>query len=264
MRSKKNTDRYDQLALNTLALNTLALNAPASKTPSADKAPRDPDFELKDRLKNLLAYEEGRIVNSAGLHVAYRDSKGIATIGYGFNLEDGSAAGVLAQVTTTPTTTLIAKTAFLTEEEAQALLFIAEDVAVKGVRPFFPDYVKLDMPRRVVLAAMVYQMGAERFGHFRRLIPAVQQQDWTAAVQSMEQSQWFRSDSPKRARRMADAMQTGTFPPFAVLSDGSKGPLMPRSRPSAASGPGGPVPTSGQPPKAPVADTRRSPWPFDN
>ena len=256
VRSKKNTNRHDQLALNA---------------PLADQQGRDPDFELKDRLKNLLAFEEGRIVNSAGLHVAYRDSKGIATIGYGFNLEDGSAPGVLRQVTTTTTATLIAKAAFLTEEEAQALLFIAEDVAVKGVRPFFPDYARLDMPRRVVLAAMVYQMGADRFGKFRRLIPAVQQQDWASAVQSMEQSQWFRSDSPKRARRMADAMQNGTFPPYAVMSDASKGPLVPRSRsapgpaPVAPPAPGsapGPAPVA--PPKPPLAETRRSPWPFDN
>jgi GH24 family phage-related lysozyme (muramidase) len=242
MRSKKNPYRDDQLALNR---------------PVSNQSRGDPDFELKDRLKNLLVFEEGRIVLGNALHVAYKDSKGISTIGYGFNLEDGSAAGVLRQVSSKTTTALMAKSEFLTEQEAQALLFIAEDVAVQGAKSFFPNFDRMDLPRRVVLAAMVYQMGAARFGKFRRLIPAVQKQDWGSAVLSMHESQWFRSDSPKRARRMADAMRDGTFPLSAVLSSVAHLPLSRRTP-----GPQGPGPSDTDPIAA--GPTRRSSWPFDN
>ena len=167
---------------------------------------------------NLLVFEEGRVVLSNGLHVAYRDSKGIATIGYGFNLQDGAAAGVLRLVTTKTTADLIEKTQFLTEEEAQSLLLLAENVAITGVRSFFPDFDAIDLPRRVVLASMVYQFGAGGFGKFRRLIPAVEGRDWPTTVLSMEQSQWYKSDSPKRARRMAEAVRSGSFPASAILS----------------------------------------------
>ena len=251
MHSKKNSNHHDQFALNSLLPND----------PTTD-----PDFELKDRLKNLLAYEEGKIVLPNGLHVAYKDSKGILTIGYGFNLEDGSAPDVLRQVTTKTTTALKSKSEFLTEQEARALLFIAEEVALSGVRSIFHDYSRLDLPRRVVLAAMVYQMGAGRFSKFRRLIAAVISFDWAAAVQSMVESQWARRDSPKRAHRMADAMRSGTFPPFANLSGASAAVAM---RVPATSYPTSPPPTVPVPARqtpAPVASApqRRNPWPFDN
>ena len=212
--------------------------------------PTDPD-ELTDRLKNLLIFEEGRVVLRNGLHVSYRDSKGIATIGYGFNLEDGAAAGILRRVTTKSVPDLIAKTAYLTEPEAQSLLLIAEFVALKGVRSYFPQFSSLDLPRQVVLAAMVYQMGAGGFGRFQRLILAVKAGDWDAAVQSMESSQWYRSDSPQRARRVAVATQTGTFPASAIRSPPGQRFAVPGV--TAALGEAGAA-----------AATPRKPWPFDN
>lgn len=213
----------------------------------------DQDFELKTRLKNLLIFEEGRVVLPNKLHVAYRDSKGIYTIGYGFNLQDGAAAGVLRLVTTKTTAALIQKQQFLTEEEAQALLLIAENVAIQGVRPFFPDFDTIDQPRRVVLTSMVYQFGAPGFGKFRRLIPAVERRDWPTAVVSMQQSRWYRSDSPKRARRMAEAMRTGSFPASATLSTTANPDSIPPSPPQPAT----PLPETSAPP-------RRSAWPFDD
>ncbi len=183
-----------------------------------------------------------------GLHVAYKDSKGISTIGYGFNLQDGAAAGLLRRVTSKSTGNLIAKQATLTEAEAQSLLLIAENVALRGVRNYFPQFTSIDMPRQVVLAAMVYQIGEGGFGRFGRLIAGVKAQNWDAAVESMESSQWYRSDSPQRARRMAVAMQNDTFPPSAV-----------RSPPGQRFA----VPGLPSPPEA-VATGPRKPWPFDN
>ena len=246
MHEKKNSYHHNQLALNSLLPND----------PTTD-----PDFELKDRLKNLLAVEEGKIVLPNGLHVAYKDSKGILTIGYGFNLEDGSAPSVLRQVTTKTTTALKSKSEFLTEQEARALLFISEEVALSGVRSIFHGFNRLDLPRRIVLAAMVYQMGSGRFSKFRRLIAAVIGFDWPAAVQSMVESQWCRRDSPKRAHRMADAMRSGTFPPFATLSGASAAVSV---RPPPAVPPAVPLPVNQRPVPATSAPQRRSPWPFDN
>ena len=211
---------------------------------------------MTDRLKNLLAFEEGKIVNRAGQHTAYKDSKGIWTIGYGFNLQDPSAPGVLRRVTNKSTSALMAKADTLTEAEAQALLLIAEGIALKGVRVYFPDFAAIDMPRRVVLGAMVYQFGEARFGKFRRLIPAVKVRDWPTVVTSMQQSQWYRSDSPLRARRMVVAVRTDTFPASAILTPGGpptaplESGLAALAMPAAATSPGG--------------REKRSPWPFDN
>lgn len=245
LQQKKKHDRDDQPAL--------IPGAPLCEAPGHVD-------ELTDRLKNLLIFEEGRVVLRNGLHVAYRDSKGIYTIGYGFNLEDRSAPQVLARVTTKTTTALIAKTDYLTEEEAQALLLIAEEVALRGVRSYFPDFGALDLPRQVVLAAMVYQFGAARFGKFQRLIPAVKQGDWPTVVVSMQESQWYRSDSPLRARRMVAAMRTDTFPASAVQSTGGP-PVAPAPLPEPAPASSAAVvpPTPLRQPVAP-----RSPWPFDN
>jgi GH24 family phage-related lysozyme (muramidase) len=237
LHAKKNFAGDHQPALTALSLPCATpITAPATD-------------ELTDRLKNLLIFEEGRIVLRNGLHVSYRDSKGIATIGYGFNLQDGAAAGILGRVTTKSVADLIAKTAFLTEAEAQSLLLISEFVALKGVHGYFPQFGSLDLPRQVVLAAMVYQIGAGGFGRFGRLIGAVKVADWSAAVASMESSQWYRSDSPQRARRMVVAMANDTFPPSAVPSPPGQRFAVP-GLPSAAAE----VP----------ANAPRRPWPFDN
>ena len=157
------------------------------------------------------------------------------------------------------------KVEFLTEQEARALLFISEEVALKGVRQIFPDYARLDLPRRIVLAAMVYQMGSGRLMKFRRLIAAVMRLDWPGAVQSMVESQWCRKDSPKRAHRMAEAMRSGTFPPAATMgglgSGGASAASLRAPRTRAV-----PPPPAAEAPEAPVAapSSRRSPWPFDN
>ena len=216
--------------------------------PTGALACSDPDVELRDRLKNLLIFEEGRVVLKNGLHVAYRDSKGIYTIGYGFNLQASAAPSILRRVTTKTVEALIHKTEFLTEVEAQALLLIAEDNALDGVRTYLPDYNVLDLPRRVVFAAMVYQFGAVGFGKFHRLIAGVEGRNWPAVVESMRQSQWYRRDSPKRARRMADAVEKGAFPDAATLSDQA-----------AASAGGGQTAAPAGAPNLP-----RSSWPFDN
>jgi GH24 family phage-related lysozyme (muramidase) len=189
-----------------------------------------------------------------GLHVAYRDSKGIATIGYGFNLQDAAAPTVLRRVTTKTTAALIAKTEFLTEAEAQALLLTAEGIAIKGVSGYFPRFGSIDLPRRVVLASMGYQFGEVRFGKFRRLIPAVNALDWGTVVIAMQESRWYRSDSPLRAHRMVVAMQTDTFPASAVRSRPGRAPIVLPS-PGARDAP----PSGDAPPPAP-----RRPWPFDN
>ncbi|WP_192711435.1 glycoside hydrolase family protein [Methylobacterium sp. OAE515] len=207
---------------------------------------------MTDRLKNLLIFEEGRVVRN-GLHVAYRDSKGIATIGYGFNLEAG-AYGVLRSVTTKSASDLIAKSAFLTEAEAQSLLLLSEYVALKGVRTFFRRFDTVDLPRKVVLTSMVYQMGQSSFGKFHRLIEAVKVQDWNGAVVSMENSKWSRIDSPLRARRMTVAMRSGLFPASAVPS--------PPGQRFAVPGMKGVSGGSDQPTPAPAGP--RKPWPFDN
>lgn len=242
---KKKLDRNDQPAL------IAGLFPCTAAGPTVD--------ELTDRLKNLLVFEEGRVVLRNGLHVAYRDSKGIYTIGYGFNLQDASAPEVLARVTTTTTAALIAKTAYLTEEEAQALLLIAEQVALRGVRHYFPDLEAIELPRQVVLSAMVYQFGESRFGKFRRLIPAVKERQWPVVATSMEESQWYRHDSPLRARRMVAAMRTATFPASAIQSPGGPPSAPLSSDPGSA---GGDAATAPRPPR--TGPPPRSPWPFDN
>ncbi len=230
LQSKKNINYHHQYSLKPAPPDAFACS--------------DPDYELKDRLKNLLMFEEGRVVLKNGLHVAYRDSKGIYTIGYGFNLQTSAATSILQRVTTKTVTALMHKSEFLTEVEAQGLLLIAEDNALDGVRTYLRDYAMLDLPRRVVFAAMVYQFGAVGFGKFHRLIAGVEGRNWPSVVLSMRQSQWYRRDSPKRARRMADAVEKGVFPDAATLSD------------TAAA--------TGTPPTASTANAPRSSWPFDN
>jgi lysozyme len=128
-------------------------------------------------LKDLLMKHEGLRLK------VYTDTAGIATIGCGRNLEDVG----------------------ITREEAMYLL----DNDIKRVLndcwhhlPWFGD---LSQERQYVIIDMVFNLGIHGFLKFKKMIAAIEKENWQEAAREMINSQWA-AQVGQRAAELAAIM----------------------------------------------------------
>jgi lysozyme len=137
-------------------------------------------------LQNLLIKHEGK-KNSP-----YRDSVGKLTIGIGHNLDDKP----------------------ISDAACAQILFDDISDARKDARTlaWFND---LDVVRQDVVLNMVFNMGLNRFLGFKKMISALQAQDYEMAATQMLDSAWSQQVG-KRALELARMMVNGQYPEGVV------------------------------------------------
>lgn len=113
-------------------------------------------------LKELLMKHEGVKLKM------YYDSEGVPTIGVGRNLEDVG----------------------LTHDEAMYLLNNDLKRVMNECLHEFPWFADLTEPRQCVVASMVFNLGLAGFKKFKRMIAAIEKEDWTEAACQMIDSHW--------------------------------------------------------------------------
>ena len=137
-----------------------------------------------DHVTRLIALEEGCKL------AAYTDSRGIWTIGYGYNLQaHGYSPEECASITWTQ------------EQADQALADEIEAVEAELDRRW-PKWRDLDEVRRAAIVSSVYQLGAPGAAHFVATIAALQAHDWATAATQMLASRWAKQ-TPARVQRNA-------------------------------------------------------------
>ena len=143
----------------------------------------------RDKLKSLVKKHEGLRLKP------YRDSVGKLTIGYGRNLDDTG----------------------ISEAEAEYLLDNDIARAVRDCRGF-PWFNDLSDARQNVVASMVFNIGISRFIQFKRLISAIENQQWDVAANEMLSSKWA-GQVGRRAVELSNIMATDAEPPLQGLLD---------------------------------------------
>lgn len=138
---------------------------------------------------------------------AYLDSEGVLTIGYGHNCKAWPVNGV-------------GKPGDVISEVQAGILFKNDlDLAEAQTGYALPWLALLNPPRRSVLINMVFNMGLGSVASgrglmgFRRMLSAVQREDFTAAAREMLNSRWARQVGP-RARELAEQMKSGEWPQY--------------------------------------------------
>lgn len=139
---------------------------------------REIDFE---KIKSQLLRHEGLKLK------AYRDIRGVLTIGVGRNLEGKGIS------------------------HDEAMLFFANDVneCVDLVLKVLPWSKDLDDDRFLVLVNMCFQMGISGLLGFRKFLDYLRRGKFDKAGAEMLDSKWAREDSPKRAIELYTVI-TGT------------------------------------------------------
>lgn len=117
--------------------------------------------------------------------VAYPDSKGIQTIGYGFNLERKDSRGRLSRVGLNLDWLLSGRQ---TCSREQGLLLMEADLsaAFSEATLQVPGLLNLPVPAGLIVVDLIYNLGAGGFREFPGFIAALRGHDWaTAAAELM-------------------------------------------------------------------------------
>lgn len=138
-----------------------------------------------EKLKSQLLKHEGFV------SPAYQDSEGYWTIGIGRLIDERKGGGI-------------------TEDEAYFLLTNDIERAETWARTY-AWYDDLDEVRQNVVVEMIFNLGPRRFAGFKKMIAAIEREDWKeAAVQALN-SKWA-SQVGNRALRLAEMMRSGRWP----------------------------------------------------
>ena len=96
-------------------------------------------------------------------------------------------------------------------EQAGYLLHMDIGIAMNGCASIFgrDRFDSFTEARQRALVNMCFQMGTQGLTKFRRMIDAIMRNDWVMAHVEALDSKWARSDSPGRARRVAEMFLEG-------------------------------------------------------
>lgn len=140
--------------------------------------------EIKDMIKRHEGFRR----------YAYKDSLGVLTIGYGFNLDHWLSYGI-------------------TLDEAEALLCAKVKIAWREAT-LIPGWQNCNEPRQAALVDMVYNMGLNKVLGFKRMAAALKGRDFERAAAEMLDSRWARQVGC-RAEELAEIMRSGELSPRA-------------------------------------------------
>jgi lysozyme len=155
----------------------------------------------QNELTKYITYNEG--VRSK----RYYDSKGIPTIGVGFNLRRSGARDAIASVGGDYDRIISGKES-LSQSQINDLLSSDAKAAIDSARSLFPEFGKYDVARRTVLADLVFNLGEGKLSTFKNFRSAVEANDWNTAANDLRKTKWF-AEVGKRAVRNVEAISTG-------------------------------------------------------
>ena len=164
------------------------------------------------RLRRFIEAHEGRRVN------AYVDSRGIPTIGVGFNLTRPDAKDKIAALGLSYEA-VCRGTVSLTDVQIHALLDLDIAAARAGARRCVQGFDTLPLQAQMVIIDTVFNLGVGGFSTFRKMIAAMERRDWTDAAKRCA----IRSGITRSAGALTRTSPSSPVVPF------------PRRRPGAAS-----------------------------
>lgn len=134
----------------------------------------------RNDLINILETDEGF------RQFPYRDTKGFLTIGFGRNLDKRG----------------------ISKEEAY--YFLENDVndVEREFSALFPPYKDLCDTRKIVLLSMGYNLGVPKLMGFKKMLRAIEKQDFHEAAKEALDSKWHK-DVGARAERLAYLLEFG-------------------------------------------------------
>jgi len=198
----------------------MALSSPAASAAG---------FEPSTAFRQTLARHEGYRANP------YKDSRGVLTVGIGFNLERPNA-GALLEAEGISLKEVVARRRPITKEEAWRLAANDLEAAADDAARLFPNFDSLPRGVQEVLVNMAFNLGGGGLAKFKKMRAAVAEGDFRRAADEMLDSRWA-GQVGGRAVELAEQMRRGgaaAAPPSSTSAGGRV--ASPPSSPPAAGG----------------------------
>lgn len=136
----------------------------------------------------------------------YKDSKGIATIGHGFNLQDSTNAEVFQKVAGFSVDEAV-KGREITKEQQEKLLEHTVAQADADVRKLVPTFDKLTPDQQDALTNFVFNVGLTTALKFKNTFAAIRRGDGKDAAARIRESAYYKQVGP-RGERIAKVIET--------------------------------------------------------
>lgn len=171
------------------------------------------DAGLFEQVKADLKADEG--IGPNGLGHVYMDSKGIPTIGYGYNLQDPANQERLAELGYS-VSEITAGRQEISEQHAEQLLEERMEIALLDAQNYLPSFGEQPTAVQSIVLNMSYNMGGPTLNQFVNLREALQENDYQAAAREMVDSKWY-GEVGDRSERLVEIMEAVSS---ATSSDG--------------------------------------------
>ena len=151
----------------------------------------------------------------------YLDTKGIKTIGVGYNIQNKGAADVFKSIgadyqkfasgLTTPWNVKCncTKVPCLSDEQIDELFSLSLRTAVSDAEAVIPSFPSLCCSVQNVLVDMAFTLGRERLARLTRFAELISRQAWMAAADELAPSEWCATDDTGRCADAAAAVAVG-------------------------------------------------------
>jgi lysozyme len=150
-----------------------------------------------DRLIEQLKQHEGYRKH------CYKDSKGIDTIGYGYNLSSNIASFSSIELAYFYRTGM-------SKTEALRVLKLCVNKVMEELESKLEWFPSLTKARQDVLINMCFNLGIVRLLKFNKMLKFLENEDWQGAAGEMLESKWH-SDVGQRAITLSAQMMRGEY-----------------------------------------------------
>jgi GH24 family phage-related lysozyme (muramidase) len=149
--------------------------------------------------KNLLERHEGK------RNKMYLDTKGIPTVGIGFNLKRNDAREIIESLGLNYNDVLSGRQS-LTDQQVYRIFDVNFKEAEQICRNIFPTFNNQPDSVKIVLVNMAFNLGEPRFRGFKKFISAIENKEYQKAAEEMKNSRWY-GQVGNRSRELVNIMR---------------------------------------------------------
>lgn len=135
-------------------------------------------------IEKLVEKHEGRRA------VIYRDTKGILTVGIGFNIEAPDARHI-CQLFGIDYRALTNGMVTLTEQQIDSIFEYQLNKVLSQAKITLPNFDQMPDTVQAVVCDLIFNLGWGRFQNFHQTIASLKAGNWKCASSNLEASLWF-------------------------------------------------------------------------
>ena len=103
----------------------------------------------------------------------------------------------------------------ITKEQALEIFIKDLTIAIKSASKY-KWFNNLNEPRQAIILSMIFQLGTKNFADFKQTIRYIELEQYNSAANEMLDSEWYRKDTPDRAKRHSNQFRSGGWLPEYV------------------------------------------------